>query len=140
MLSIELAKKLKDAGLPWEPALGDLFYWDDYDHWERDVLKEHDIQEATSGISECTADWIFAPRLEQLLNAIDKCGYMWKLRTFLTGNSPPAPRLPGYLIEAWEGEYPDIRCTVLGTGEAKLAEVVARALLIILNREGGNAE
>ncbi|HBC94813.1 MAG TPA: hypothetical protein DCZ10_18425 [Pelotomaculum sp.] len=75
MLSIEIAKKLKDAGLVWEPAFGDLFYCQDDDRWEKSVLAEQDTQEATHQIHECIADWVFAPRLEQLLAAIEKRGY-----------------------------------------------------------------
>lgn len=27
MINLELAKELKEAGLEWEPQVGDMFYW-----------------------------------------------------------------------------------------------------------------
>lgn len=72
MLDLGLSKKLKDAGLAWEPALGDLFYYQVGDHWEKDVLAEHDIKEATHQI---IADWIFVPRLDQLIIYMEERGY-----------------------------------------------------------------
>ena len=75
MLSFEMAKKLKDAGLKWDPKLRDPFYYREDDDWERDVLNKQDMQEATHQIYEYIADWVFAPRLDQLLAYMEEQGY-----------------------------------------------------------------
>ncbi len=75
MLSIEIAKKLKDAGLKWDPKLRDPFYYREDDDWEMDVLNKQDMQEATSEVDEYIADWVFAPRLDQTLAYMEEQGY-----------------------------------------------------------------
>lgn len=103
MISLEMAQKLKDAGLAWEPQRGDcgvrpsttvhnarmirpvtlrtaLFFVDD-------VVDNTFIY--TSWLGErggCTGPWdiqgksnfIFLPRLDQLLAEVEKRGYVWR--------------------------------------------------------------
>lgn len=70
MISFETAKALKEAGLQWKPQIGDWFYTNHrrYVHMVID-LSELQVQE----------DYVFDPRLDQLLAEIDKRGYSWEL-------------------------------------------------------------
>lgn len=96
MLSIETAKKLKDAGLVWNPDIGDIFF----------------IEE----------EWLFAPRLDQLLAEIEKRGYGWKLEKFHAYN---LRRMQIYKIN-----------DLLGCFEADSPEeAAAQALLWILEQK-----
>jgi len=78
MLSIELAKKLKDAGLKWEPRIGDAFYWHNGNGWEIDALNHADINDYLVETEDIIEEGllIFAPRLDQLLTEIEKRGYI----------------------------------------------------------------
>ena len=84
MISLEKAKKLKEAGLGWEPQIGDMFYWQNGKDWGIDALTSEDandhLEETKDFIDE--GAWIFAPSLEQLLVEIEKRGYGWKLEKF----------------------------------------------------------
>ena len=84
MISLEMAKKLKAAGLEWEPQIGDMFYWHNGKDWGIDALTSEDVNnnldETRDFIDE--GAWIFAPSLEQLLVEIEKRGYGWKLEKF----------------------------------------------------------
>lgn len=126
MLSIELSRKLKDAGIVWEPAFGDLFYWQDYDHWEKDVLAEQDTKEATSGIAECTADWIFAPRLDQLLAKIEAQGWFVVLSYAFGAEGNVTHRVDVYKYK------PSYKTARLENKESE--EAAAQALLWIYER------
>jgi hypothetical protein len=68
MLSLETAKSLKEAGLKWEPKMGDLFVAD-YDNGlgptPVDVVK-------TNNFGEPGPEHIWLPRLDQLLAEIEK--------------------------------------------------------------------
>lgn len=86
MLSLEMARKLKSAGLEWEPQIGDMLYWNSgIDGWTIDALNQCDIAEKCSATEECIdeGDWIFVPRLDQLLAEIEKQEYWWELRHHL---------------------------------------------------------
>jgi len=67
VISLDTAKKLKDAGLKWEPQEGDWFYW--WVNGAIDVLSTHNQL-----LVQCSGG-IFAPRLDQLLAEIEKRGY-----------------------------------------------------------------
>jgi len=75
LISLELARKLKEAGLEWEPKNGDSFYW-------RGSLGVYTIS-VTSLWAEKNEEVIFAPRLDQLLAKIEKWGYSWEMRTVI---------------------------------------------------------
>ena len=83
MISLEIAKELKEAGLEWEPQIGDMFYWQNGKDWGIDALTSEDandhLEETKDFIEERV--WIFAPRLDQLLAEIEKRGYKWFLET-----------------------------------------------------------
>lgn len=79
MTSLELAKKLKDAGLRWDPKVGDWWYGDcgikvlsqsKLEKWiEWNKRRKHLVWTHKGMI------WI--PSLSQLLDEIKKYGYWW---------------------------------------------------------------
>ena len=83
MTSLEMAKKLKEAGLEWEPQIGDMFYWHNGKDWGIDALTSEDVNnnldETRDFIDE--GAWIFAPCLDQLLAKIRELGYKWFVET-----------------------------------------------------------
>lgn len=85
MLSLETAKRLKELGLRWEPQEGDFLYYHTYgEESELGVINDSDMgenrEESLDNIY--TGEWIFAPRLDQLLAEIEGRGYEWDLHTF----------------------------------------------------------
>jgi len=78
MVSLELAKKLKDAGLVWEPKEGDRLYYDD----KLELLNKENLESARR-LHNLTARHqeyqdmapVFAPSLSQLLAEIEGRGY-----------------------------------------------------------------
>ena len=83
MISLELSKKLKEAGLEWEPQIGDMFYWQNGKDWGIDALTSEDVNDRLDETKDFIEErvWIFAPRLDQLLAEIEKRGYKWFLET-----------------------------------------------------------
>ena len=85
MISLEKAKKLKEAGLGWEPQIGDMFYWQNGKDWGIDALTSEDANNNLDEIRDYIDEGfrIFAPRLDQLLAEIEKRGYSWEMRTVI---------------------------------------------------------
>ena len=85
MISLEKAKKLKEAGLGWEPQIGDMFYWQNGKDWGIIRLPSEDANNNLDEIRDYIDEgfWIFAPRLDQLLAEIEKRGYSWEMRTVI---------------------------------------------------------
>jgi hypothetical protein len=82
MISLKTARKLKEAGLKWEPQAGDMYHWESLtDGWEMRTVQECEIVNALYEIMELITEgeWLFAPRLDQLLAEIEKRGYAWEL-------------------------------------------------------------
>lgn len=74
MIGLELAKKLKEAGLEWEPQRGDWYYFgDDGELHLLRVATPRPVPEVVYS----------APRLDQLLAEIEKWGYSWEMRTVI---------------------------------------------------------
>ena len=71
MISLETAKKLRDAGLEWKPQEGDYIRY--FDGNLISILTCGDV--AFEDLKDC----IFAPRLDQLLSEIEKRGYWWEI-------------------------------------------------------------
>ena len=71
MISIELARKLKDAGLNWEPKKGDWFI--DLDFPENANLNRED--------NPCLSREYFAwlPSLSDLLAEVERRGWAWSI-------------------------------------------------------------
>ena len=128
MLSLELVKRLKELGLGWEPQEGDFLYYHTYgEESELGVISDSDMgehrEESLDNIY--TGEWIFAPRLDQLLAEIEGRGYGWKLEKFHAYN---LRRMQIYKIN-----------DLLGCFEADSPEeAAAKALIWILEQEGAN--
>jgi hypothetical protein len=75
LLSLETAKALKEAGLKWEPQLGD-YYVADYDNG-LGPTKPQVAKVAEFG--EPGPEHIWLPRLDQLLAEIEGLGYWWQI-------------------------------------------------------------
>lgn len=126
MISLETARKLKDAGLEWEPKACDAYYWPsgvgDHPvlvmHNDFDLLKK---EQKTKGI-------VWAPRLEQLLSEIERRGWDWELEHSWVGITGVITKVDkdGYQRESSE------RCGFNGRSPEQAA---AKALLWILRRE-----
>ncbi len=71
MISLEMAKKLKEAGLEWEPQRGDWYYFGDDG--------ELHIYRGASLEAKTPEGLYFTPRLDQLLAEISKTGWKWIL-------------------------------------------------------------
>lgn len=80
MVSLELAQKLKAAGMKWKPDIiagtnkGDWFYWPD---GTVDLVGGRDYH-----LNNSIGEIIFAPRLDQLLAEIEARGYKWSLNAY----------------------------------------------------------
>jgi hypothetical protein len=131
MIKLETARKLKEAGLSWEPKVGDLFYWEsNNDGWKIDAFTIDDIEDNLEEVKDCleNEEWLPCPRLDQLLGEIEARGYWWELyknpMQFPTGS---------YDIQISQGI--DFKYhTPLATDSPE--EAAAQALLWILEQEG----
>ena len=75
MISLEMAQKLKDAGLAWEPKEGDFYYYE-YNRIEVKVI--HGIPSHEPELYMGFGDHaFFAPSLDQLLAEVGKRGWKW---------------------------------------------------------------
>lgn len=82
MISLELARELKNSGLKWEPKVGDWLYYDD-----RLELLDKENLESTKRLHNLTTKHqeyqdmapVFAPTLPQLLAEIEGRGYVWEI-------------------------------------------------------------
>lgn len=70
MISLETAKKLKEAGLKWEPEHGDWFHHNAFGH--EIVSNKFPPEKVTEG-------FIWLPRLDQLLSEVEKRGWYWSI-------------------------------------------------------------
>ena len=85
MLSLETAKKLKEAGLEWEPKEGDFIYYPSYcaeTEFALGVLGDNDMGKCKEETLDYvyTGEWIIAPRLDQLLAEIEGQEYSYTIR------------------------------------------------------------
>lgn len=85
MISLELAKKLKEAGLEWEPQIGDMFYFKTFKDWGIDAINSEDVNNNLDETRDFIEEgfWILAPRLDQLLAEIERRGYWWSIENGL---------------------------------------------------------
>ena len=83
MISLEIARKLKEAGLVWEPRKGDLVYHDEAEESFNITAGDmEDFVRATRIDKEYAYSIaIFLPRLDQLLAEIRELGYKWFMET-----------------------------------------------------------
>lgn len=132
MLSLEMAKKLKEAGLEWIPKYGDMCYLT----YNKGLKSEHTklIAVVENGL---TCSEIFAPRLEQLLAEIERRGYAYELK--IEGTQSEARYC--LLLYEWDEQVAEIDFGLGWTPceefyNAKSSEeAAAQALLWILGQE-----
>ena len=74
MISLEMARKLRDAGLEWEPLAGDFYSWCGR-NWLVDFCQTSQAEILAS--QPDPALWL--PRLDQLLAEIEKRGWEWTI-------------------------------------------------------------
>jgi hypothetical protein len=125
MLSLELAKELKAAGLRWEMKAGDLFFWkDNYLLYDTSFYSYNRIIAEGSEREFCT--WF--PRLNQLLREIEGERYGYSL-DYVPGK--------GKRISVWE----DADCEDVMHFSADTPENTAgTALLWIYEQKKGGVE
>lgn len=124
MISLEMAKALKDAGLEHEIQKGDWYWWNNKHNGtgapilllvrdpEYDTLEEGDV---------------FAPRLDQLLAEIEARGYWWNLIKQKVESGKPLAHIE--LMK--QGVYQETPLFMCDSPE----EATAQALLWILMEE-----
>ena len=127
MISLELSKRLKEAGLEWEPQIGDMFYFKTFKDWGIDAINSEDVNNNLDETRDFIEEgfWILAPSLDQLLVEIEKRGYGWKLEKFHAYN---LRRMEIYKVNDLLGCF----------GGNSPEEAAASALLWIL--EGGTSK
>jgi hypothetical protein len=146
VILLEIAQKIKDAGLPWEPQEGDAYYCNrgyidvHHGHGSDRWVLEH-IYPGTFFHGSKTADYswtVFAPRLDQTLSEIERLGY------FVTDRQ----EREGYMVELYHWcDKPDPGMPSHGFWWLKHSsgirssreEAAAAALLWILTKEAPNA-
>ncbi|NLW90009.1 MAG: hypothetical protein GXY34_00185 [Syntrophomonadaceae bacterium] len=123
MISLEMARKLKDAGLEWDPKK--------YDYFQLTILEKplttcltddysvKSYQKESQEIRQKHRLWL--PRLDQLLAGIEKLGYEWAMAFC---------RAEGYVAQLWiVGKKKKLASF---TSKAAPDDAVAEALLWIL--------
>ncbi len=85
MISLEIAQKLKEAGLEWEPKFGDHYIipavFEEGLHGVMDTKQIMSYHKNPKEWEESIRGFVFTPRLDQLLAEIEKRGYKWFLET-----------------------------------------------------------
>ena len=120
MISLETARKLKEAGLKWEPDItggtseGDWYYWSD---GRLDVLGHRDYH-VLNHLETIT----WAPRLDQLLAEIERRECWYSLARESGGDN--------YSLMLWKAH-----CGIEIFYAATAAQAAAQALLWILEKE-----
>ena len=123
MLSLELAKRLKELGLKWEPQRGDqyrvLLYKRLTQIYDADPKNEYRIK-----------DSVWLPRLDQLLAEIEERGYWWVL-------SHIAFERGVYKYEMVVSKKHSLQKDEIFIADSP-TEATAQALIWILEQEGAN--
>ena len=128
MINLELAQKLKSAGLVWEPKKFDL-YNAEFANGSSGIFSVwHDGQvlESMTGTK-----FIWLPSLSQLLAEIEK-GYSWETGLTVTKGGPmmPGERKSGYWAEIFKNNK-----SVYSVEADTPEDAAASALLWILERD-----
>lgn len=111
IISSELARKLKEAGLKWRPATGDRFLLAEslqpylvcavaekcllYIPEKVHLLINQVASEVKLLEEEHLVDLTWLPRLEQLTGCVEDLGYLWEIRAFTKSGSN------AYKVELW---------------------------------------
>ena len=137
MISLEKARALKEAGLVWEPDIGDMIYvngeYGSVIHVNQDDNGKYIlIVYVTAGgvthyLNVYKHDWIWLPRLDQMLAEIEARGYFPRLRKIAGA---------GYVLTFYAANGKD-HVTLMEFISAKTWEdAAADALLWLMGREG----
>lgn len=124
MISLDLGRRLKEAGLEWEPKLGDKYgFKTDRGQLEFLICSKRDIVK----ISEYKVFKIYwLPRLDELLAEIERRGYRWHLYPYTL----PINNKTTYACEVMYGD----NTFFVYTGDSP-EDAVGFALIRILERE-----
>lgn len=130
MISLELAKKLNDAGLKWDPKEGD---FSDYDG-KIELVTEENIKSTkrlltaisrSNGLHDDMLP-ILLPSLSQLLAEVERRGWGWDL------DNMNVPSDPMYNLGLFSGDYGEFVRAFFGDTQEDAA---GQALLWILEQE-----
>ena len=131
MISVPLARSLRDAGLRWSPAAGDRFVVADRDMDDQVfVLSDMTVEVRTFPTGPVIA---FNGTTEWALDSLDQDDALWlpaehQLRDLLGGAFRRLERVPGgFTAVVADGSGTDV-----GTTAAEPADAYARALLSLL--------
>lgn len=133
MLSLELARKLKEAGLPWNVTIYDFCYYQERLYVVTFAFIDKVI--ISAGVRVDISKCVFAPRLDQLLAEIEQQGYSWHLYTYTL----PIAKTTSYACEVFKFGKPIFTsngCTFAGSSTGP-EDATAQALIWILEREKG---
>lgn len=119
-ISLETARKLKEAGLKWEPQEGDAYITED-------TIFGYEIYKGEAIDKDKCAQ---RPRLDQMLAEIEKLGYEWELG-ILTLNDGRTYMIDVALEELIKTESEEWKSFVANSPE----EATAQVLLWILEQE-----
>lgn len=139
MISLEMAQRLKAAGLEWHPQYGDVCILPQggKDH----ALKVTRANRPTIQQLEKAGVVVFAPRLDQMMAEIYRRDYLWKLRSDGTINEESAARMLLWLLEKPGGRmmvHEDLKAKH-DCGKARLSLVPTQIIRdIAAVREFGN--
>jgi hypothetical protein len=136
VISLELAKRLKDAGLRWEPKIGDCAIGPfDGDLIHKDLLGEiWELSPKERDEFDEKSTWL--PNLSQLLGEIEGRGWEYEQGVLyvLGGPMMPGKHKHGYWCEIWSIKDQSITCREpADTPE----EAAGRALLWVLTEGRG---
>jgi len=126
MISLELAKALRDAGLVWKPKAGD---WYCFGNSLPGLFDEDLLDYLNQRAKLFTEKYTYLPRLDQLLTEIERRMYDWSM----TSNMDIRPDVkPEYYAELYNSDG-DMVWEI--TKQNTATEAAGQALLWIL-REG----
>ena len=99
MISLELAKKLKDAGLKWELKYGDFYSFGDRETLVVPNLNYNYDSTFVQKMSIIATEGIWLPSLSQLLEEVERRGWGWDL------DNMNVPSDPMYNLGLFSGDY-----------------------------------
>lgn len=119
MISLELAKQSKDAGLKWEPKFGDIYY----DTEENDKAV---ITRVGNGIVFGNPIWL--PSLSDILTEMEKRGYIVDLEHIVASSTH-------YVCQLWEQLKSSAWNPTFNSVGNTREEATGKALLWVLEKE-----
>lgn len=125
MISLELAQKLRDAGLVWKPKAGD---WYCFGNSLPGLFDEDLLDYLNQRAKLFTEKYTYLPRLDQMLAEIERRGGSWEMTSF---------------VEYSPGDFDNPKCELIRKGdtrwftfEADTPEEAAGLALLWILQEG----